>query len=187
MSANPCCLPNAKVVYPKPFTPYKPPLVSRSEPLSHSEYLRMKKANFQGPLSGNVVQTSGTTKYNQTIWTQLANPDKYVPAPTQHPPVQNPPIPQVHPGGKALDAGMGTMMAGSVAARGKRSVYDTVNRNESNTTYRRQGMAIVQDPTYKAPAGGFRELCTTNKGCVLEGTTDVVPGNPECCEKTEAQ
>lgn len=184
----PCCLPNSQAIYPKPFTPYKPPLVSRSEPLSHAEYLRMKKANFNCALSGNVVQTSVSTnsKYNQTIWTQLAKPDANVPAPTsgQNPPIQTPPIPSVHPGGKALDAGMLTMMEGSVAARGKLSHYDSTNRNEFNTTYRRQGMAIVRDPTYKAPAGAFRNLCTETNGCVLEGTTLVVPGNPDCLEKT---
>jgi len=178
---QPCCRPNADLVYPRPFTPYRPPVVSRSEPLSHHEYLRMKKANFQRPLSGNVVQTNTPTQYNTTIWTQLTTKDPTPKPSTSLPPIQTPPVPEVNPGGHAIEAGMLTMMKGAVAARGTLSKYDTTNRTEFNTTYRRQGLAIVRDPTFMAPAGGFRNLCTADSGCVLEGTTDVVPGNPEDC------
>ena len=160
--------------------PYIPPSPSRSEPLSHAEYLRIKKANNNVAISNNALKTANATveRYNTTIWTEQHD------LPTACTPLKNTPVPSVHPGGKALDAGMITMMEGSVAARGKISIYDTTNHNESNTTYRRQGLAIVRDPTYKAPAGGKRIICKENKGCVLEGTKDVVPGNPptEACE-----
>jgi hypothetical protein len=71
---------------------------------------------------------------------------------------------------------MTTMMEGAVAARGTISKYDTTNHGEWNTTYRRQGLAIIQDTSYNAPAGGERTACTD---CTRQGT-QVTPGNPTC-------
>lgn len=160
---------------------YIPPNPSRSEPLSHSEYLRRLKENNGCAISSpNAILQVGTgelqgqsQKYITTIWTSSKNyscaPGKAVPA-----------VPPVHPGGHALDAGMTEFMNGAVAARGSISKFDTTNKTAWTTTYKKEGLAIVQDNEYKAPAGvpEGREICTD---CTLQGTTDVVPGNPNCC------
>ena len=172
--SKPCC-PDKVNTDPRRHNPYIPPSPSRSEPLSHAEYLRLKKANNNCALSGSSLQTTAgkatATKYEKTIWTETK-----VSLPIQ---IQTQPVPKVHPGGHAIEAGLLTMMNGSVEARGTISKFDTTNRNEFNTTYRRQGLAIVQDDSFKAPAGGTREIC--EEGCAIEGTKDVVPGNPGCC------
>ena len=49
---------------------YRKPLISRSEPLSNSEYLRKLKANGGVPLSsGSKVVQVGEGQYKKTMWT----------------------------------------------------------------------------------------------------------------------
>ena len=167
---------------PKRHYKYIPPSPSRSEPLSHSEYLRRLKENNGCAISSpsNLLQVGADTlqegsnqKYITTIWTESKQSDNTTGQ-------LRPAVPAVHPGGHALEAGMTVFMNGAAAARGSISVYDTKNRTEWSTTYKREGIAIIQDNEYKAPAGvpEGREVCTD---CTLEGTFDVDPGNPNCC------
>lgn len=153
---------------------YRPPTLCRSEPLSHSEYLRRLKANNNKPLSSpaSLVQV-GSGVYTRTIWTETRpaagccnGQDLVLPA-----------VPAVHPGGHALESGMLTEMRGAVAARGDVSKFDNTNRTEDVTTLRRQGLAIASDDSFAAPAGSIRNVCET---CGLSGTTDVDPGRPTC-------
>jgi len=165
---------------PRRKNPYIPPNPSRSEPLSHSEYLRRLKSNNNGALSSpNTILQVGEGKYARTIWTQSKNQCGNCSN------SKGQVIPAVNPGGRARDASMTIMMAGATAARGSLSKYDLTNRTEWNTTYRRQGLAIIQDPSYKIAAGATPVdiECTPEReaAVVLQGTTDVVPGNPSNC------
>ena len=150
---------------------YCPTTPSRSEPMSHAEYLRRKKANNNGAVSSSSNLVVGSGSYQKTIWTagspSCCRTGLVLPA-----------VPAVHPGGHALDASMTTKMAGDVAARGTLGHYDTVNHTEGTTTRRREGMAVINDPSYKAPAGGARTLCAN---CAASGTSsNVVLRNPSC-------
>lgn len=168
-----CCPPKTNTD-PRRNIPYCKPTPSRSEPLSHAEYLRKLKANNTTALSSpnKTLQVGLNTPYPKTIWTQTEQSDCLSGQVL-------PPVPEVHPRSTALEAGLTTMMEGAAAARGTLSKYDTTNHGEWNTTYRRQGLAIIQDTSYKAPAGGERAECTI---CTLSGTSsNVVPGNPTCC------
>jgi hypothetical protein len=169
----PKCCPVPANTDPRRNIPYVKPKPSRSEPLSHHEYLRQKKANNNSAVSAPSVlrQTPITGQYQTTLWMESGKCCSSG--------AVLPPVPAVHQGGHALESGLLTKMEGAAAARGKLGHYDTTNHTEWNTTYRKQGIAVIQDNEFKAPAGGTRESCT---GCVLEGTSNqVVPGNPTCC------
>lgn len=167
---NPVCCPDPVNNDPRRNEIYRPPTLCRSEPLSHSEYLRRLKANNNKPLSSpaSLVQV-GEGAYKKTIWTETRPADGCCNGND----LVLPPVPAVHPGGHALDSGMLTEMRGAVAARGDVSKFDQVNRTEDITTLRRQGLAIASDDSFAAPAGSTRTVCTT---CGLEGTTSVDPG-----------
>ena len=157
---------------PRRSIPYCPPTPSRSEPLSHAEYLRRLKANNNGALSSpNTMLQVGTGIYARTIWTESPSTNECSTNKVL------PPVPEVHPRSTAIEAGMNTMMKGAAAARGTLSKYDTTNRNEWNTTYRRQGIAINNDIALKIQNTEGKELCAD---CSLSGTNEVVPGNPNC-------
>ena len=171
---TPKCCPPSSNTDPRRNIPYVPPKPSRSEPMSHAEYLRRLKSGNRG--ANSLIVKDNQQNPVQTIWTELVNTTDNVKYCCNNP-LERPSVPAVHPGGTAVDAGLTTMMEGSAAARGTLSHYDTTNHTEWNTTYRRQGLAIIKDTTYKAPAGERNEECSN---CTLEGTsTSVVPGNPD--------
>lgn len=117
---------------PKRFELYCKPTLCRSEPLSHSEYLRLRKNNGGQALStGNVLQV-GSGVYARNIWTTAV-------AGCQ----TNVPVPAVHAGGRAKDAGFLIEAKAAVAGRGKISWYDTVNKTAGITTLRQKGNAIA--------------------------------------------
>lgn len=165
-SYSPTCCVHSANTDPRRNTAYCPPTPSRSEPMSHAAYLRRLKANNNGALSSTNNLVVGTGSYQQTIWSasspSCCTAGNVLPA-----------VPAVHPGGHALDSGIKTKMDGDVAARGTTSRYDNVNHTEGITTRRREGMAVINDPTYNAPAGSLRPLCAN---CLLAGTSS----NPSC-------
>jgi hypothetical protein len=155
---------------PKRNDAYCAPALCRSEPLSHSEYLRKLKANNGRAVSSaaNLLQV-GSGRYTTTIWTTSEaagsccnGNDSVLPA-----------VPAVHPGGHALDSGHLTEMRGANAARGTVSKFDSVNKTEDITMLRRKGLAIAADNSFGAPAGSTRTTCDV---CSLSGTTTVDPG-----------
>ncbi len=171
----PKCCPTPPNTDPRRFEVYCPPVVSRSEPLSHSEYLRRLKANNGKALSSpDCLVQYGEGVYKKTIWTETADGGRCCNGDGGTLPA----VPAVHQGGTALDAGLLTESRGAYAARGSVSVYDQTNRTEDVTTLRRQGLAISGDDSFDAPAGATRTVCTT---CGFSGTTTAVnPGNPTC-------
>lgn len=138
VGVNTCCVPTA--VDPAYVTPYVPKCcptpvnmnprrnqsyltttpASRSEPLSHAEYLRMKKAANNASLSTNPVQIKAGV-YTTTLWTAAAPSCCQTPIP----------IPAVHPGGRALSEGL---RIETVGTSGHVSKWDTTNRDASATT-----------------------------------------------------
>jgi len=154
---------------PKRMEPYCPPVASRSEPLSHYEYLRKLKANAGGAISGgaNLLQV-GPDKYKTTIWTATQTVgtglDTVLPA-----------VPPVKQFGDANDAGLLTEMRGANAGRGTISQLDLTNRTAEITTLRVKGTAIASDDSFGASAGvlSTRTLCPN---CHLLGTTQLNPG-----------
>jgi hypothetical protein len=168
-SPLPGCCPPAPNTDPRRTIPYQKPMVSRSVPLSHSEYLRMRKASNNVPVSASssLLQT-GEGSYTKTIWTATpvsccTDPSK--PALTG---VALPAVPAVIQPGSAPQASLTTKERGAIAARGALSHYDTTNHTEWNTTYRAMGIAIATN----------KLGCAT---CDLAGTTPpTVPGNPTC-------
>jgi len=148
---------------------YCPPIVSRSEPLSHYEYLRKLKENNGGAISGaaNLLQV-GPEKYKKTIWTATNTVglglDLVLPA-----------VPAAKPFGDALDAGLLTEMRAANAARGDISQFDLTNRTADINTLRKKGTAIASDDSFEAPAGvsSTRTLCSN---CHLSGVKYVNPG-----------
>ena len=153
---------------------YCPRVVSRSEPLSHYEYLRKLKANAGGAISAaaNLVQV-GPNEYKTTIWTATKtignNLDLVLPA-----------VPLVKPLGDALDAGLLTEMRGANAGRGDISQFDLTNRTSEITTLRVKGTAIASDDSFGASAGvsSKRTLCTN---CHFSGTEYFNPGTGCSC------
>lgn len=163
---TPKCCPTPPNTDPRRIShPYCPPVISRSEPLSHAEYLRRLKANNTAALSSpaSLVQY-GEGPYRKTIWTETAstgnccnNTGKALPA-----------VPSVHPERQsALDAGHLTEMKGAYAARGDVSVQDLTNRTEEIHTLKQKGLTIAADSSFQAPAGGKRETC---ESCGFSGT-----------------
>jgi hypothetical protein len=168
---NPICCPDPVNTDPRRTEVYCPPIKSRSEPLSGTEYLRKLKANGGRPLSNSsktVTVGSATPAYATKLWMTAGGDcdnraDLVLPA-----------VPAVHAGGHALDSGLLTEMRGANAGRGTVSYYDSTNRTEGITTLRRQGLAIAADDSFNAPAGGVRTVCGT---CGLSGTgASTVPG-----------
>jgi len=156
---------------PKRWSPYCKQTPSLSQPLSHYEYLKKKKANGFAPLSAAAALTqSGTLAttglYTRTIWTETNTNGVCCPSTIAHILV-----PAVYPGGSAKPAGVTTMERKAFAGRGSTSELDTTNHIESFTTLRRQGYAVAGDLTFNAPAGGFRTPCAT---CTLAGTSNTV-------------
>jgi hypothetical protein len=144
-----CCPPNPSTLR---TLPYCKPVISRSEPLSHSEYLRMRKAS-NAPVSASSLLQIGDGSYKKTIWTAA-------------PSCCNTAVPAVTQAG--IQASLTTKERGAIAARGTLSQYDTTNRTEWNTTYRAMGLAIATD---KYPT------CA----CGITGTTaPTVPGTCKC-------
>lgn len=148
---------------PRRLIPYCKPIVSLSEPLSHSEYLRRKKANNNVPISStaSLLQT-GQGAYTRTIWTATANTCCALPA-----------VPAAIPGTRnnhasAPSEGMRIMEVSATASRGTISHYDSTNHTEWNTTQRRAGFVIAAD----------KYSCDATE---IEGTT-IVPGVMKCCD-----
>jgi hypothetical protein len=151
---------------------YCPRVISRSEPLSHYEYLRKLKANNGGAISApeNLVQI-GPNNYKTTIWMATKTVgnglDLVLPA-----------VPPVKQLGDAIDAGLLTEMRGANAARGDISKFDLTNRTAEITSLRVKGTAIASDDSFGASAGvsSKRTLCTN---CHFSGTEYFNPGT-EC-------
>jgi len=167
----PKCCPTPTNNDPKQWSPYCKQTPSLSQPLSHYEYLKKKKANGFAPLSAKAALTqvgnvSSIGLYTTTIWTETNNNGVCCPSTIAHMLV-----PAVYPGGSAKDAGVTTTERKAFAGRGTTSVLDTTNHIESITTLRRQGYAVAGDLTFNAPAGGFRTPCAT---CTLAGTSNTV-------------
>jgi len=170
----PKCCPEPRNRDPKRKEFYQKPLVSRSEPLSGSEYLRqIKTNNTQALSSGNTKRvTVGEGEYKRTIWTTASgacslDSDLVLPA-----------VPPVLGRLQSRDAWQYTEMKGAYAGRGTVSKFDSVNRTEDMTRLRRQGLAIAADSSFMAPARGKRVICEV---CTLVGTTDVDPGSCGIC------
>ena len=138
---------------PKRFELYCKPTLCRSEPLSNSEYLRLRAKNGGAALSTGVQTQVGQGQYLRTIWTSASNNCQ-----------TNVPLPAVHPGGHAADCGFITEATGAKAGRGTVSWYDKVNRMASINTLKKKGYAIAA------------ETCSN---CVTPGTISyVTPGCP---------
>jgi hypothetical protein len=167
-----CCPPEANS-NPKRNTPYCPTTPSRSEPLSHHEYLVKRRQANWAPLSSaaaltqvgaGVTTQNGRIGYATTIWTETRNTGACCYGGT----VPAIPVPAVNPGGHAIGEGVRVKAAGDLAGRGTLSVYDTKNHIESITTQRRAGYGIASDTTN----------CTV---CQLPGTNALLKvGNPQC-------
>jgi hypothetical protein len=151
-----CCADTSKPANldPRRTSVYRPPVVSRSEPLSASEYLARKKAlgNTAVSAPSSLVQYS-TGKYAQTIWTTSGACCS-----------DSPKVPAVHPGGYAKPEGLRIEVTDALAARNSTSEWDKVNRDASTTTLQRQGQAI-----------GAQSECCDNGG------TTIYPGKGDCC------
>lgn len=149
------CCPVPPNTDPKRLFAYCPPVVSRSEPLSHSEYLRKKKANQNAGISSGSLLQTGEGSYTRTIWTATEGPCCVIP-----------PVPAAISG--TPQESMRIKEVGATASRGAISHYDSVNHTEWNTTQRRAGYAIASD----------KYECDT---CDLVGTTPpTVPGLCNC-------
>lgn len=178
-----------KLVIPEPncdprrYEGYCKPARVLSQPLSNDEYLRKKLLNGGRPLSKSyLLQTPASLgQYRTTLWTaagtsyQPSNAygeDLGLPLPPTAPPVTG-------TLGTAIDAGTLTQMRMAVAARGEFSSYDVNGRvNDSFTTIRRMGKAIISNPS---GFGGFNQACIA---CELSGTAATVTvGQFQCtCE-----
>lgn len=148
----PKCCPTPPNTDPRRFSPYKPPVISRSEPLSHAEYLRKKKEAGGGSISGNNLVQVGQGAQATTIWTAVT---------TCCPSFQTvPPVTQT-----ALTEGQRTETLAHKASTTSISKYTQNTRDASLTTELRAGRAILSS-----------EGCST---CDPSGTT-VYPGKG-CC------
>lgn len=116
---------------PKRTDAYCAPAHCRSEPLSHSEYLRKLVQNNGVGISTGSLLKQGTGPYTTTNWMATTGPCQ-----------RNTPVP---PAETVLDAGVYVDMKGALASRGTRSYYDSVNTNDEATTSRRRGQAIAAD------------------------------------------
>ena len=164
---NPPCCPVPRNPDPKHREFYCPSPPSRSEPLSHQEYLRKLKANNGIALSNSKTKNVivGEGKYQTTIWTAAGDACSY------RNDLVLPAVPPVRGQLYAQDSGMLTSQREAFAGRGTLSRFDKVNRTEGITLLRRKGLTIAGDDSFQAPAGG-RRVCEV---CHLIGTTEVDP------------
>jgi hypothetical protein len=150
---TPKCCPIPPNTDPRRTSPYKPPVISRSEPLSHAEYLRKKKEAGGGSVSGNILVQVGEGAKSVTLWTAVT---------TCCPSFQTvPPVAQT-----AIGEGQRTETLAHKASITAISKYTQTTRDASLITELRAGRAILSS-----------EGCTT---CDLSGTT-IYPGKG-CCE-----
>lgn len=150
---NPKCCPTPPNTDPRRTSPYKPPVISRSEPLSHAEYLRKLKQGGGGAVSGNSLVQVGEGAKAITLWTAVT---------TCCPGFQTvPPVAQT-----ALAEGQRIDTRAHKASTTSISKYTQQTRDASLTTELRAGRAILSS-----------EGCTT---CNSSGTT-IYPGKG-CCE-----
>lgn len=128
---TPIACPDPVNIDPKRNEVYCKQALCRSEPLSHSEYLRkLVENNGVGISRGNLLQ-KGTGVYTTTNWMATSGPC-----------LRNAPVPLAQP---FMDASINTDIKGALASRGTRSLYDSVNTNDESTTNRRRGQAIAAD------------------------------------------
>lgn len=155
---NPKCCPAPPNRDPRRFETYCLPPKSLSEPLSHTEYLRQKKASNTAPLSSpaNLVQIGTGSGYVRTIWSASNNACCTTPSP---------PVPAVMPKTHARPESLRITNVGAAAGRGTISKYDSINRDASNTTLRQHGQTIAN------------EKCTS---CSLLTGTEIYPGRGFC-------
>jgi hypothetical protein len=153
---TPVCCPVHTKRDPRRGTVYCPPVVSRSEPLSHAEYLRRLKSGVVSTPSALVQVGQGA--YKKTLWMESGGTCCVTPAP----------VPAVHPIGHRLDNTGRAEVAGAVAGRGTLSHYDQGTRDASLTTLRAAGKALA--------ATGICVPCAPAEGT----SSSVVPGD-KCC------
>jgi len=115
---------------PKRFETYCAPVLCRSEPLSHSEYLKKLVQNNGVAVSRGTLLQKGTGAYVTTNWMASAGPC-----------LQNTPVPDAQ---TVKDASDLTRSKGAFASRGTRSKFDSNNSAEL-TSMRREGQAIAAD------------------------------------------
>lgn len=115
---------------PKRFEAYCPPALCRSEPLSHSEYLRKLVQNNGVGISNGTLLQQGVGNYVTTNWMGSTGSC-----------VRDVPVPQAQ---TVKDASDSTRAKGAFAARGMRSKFDSQNSAEI-TSMRREGQAIAAD------------------------------------------
>ncbi len=132
----------------------QPAMVSRSEPLSHAEYLRKKKLAAGGAVSGGRLVQVGEGAKAVTIWTEVNN---CCPAYQTVPPVTQ----------TALSEGLRIDSVGHAASTTSISKYTQNTRDASLTTALRAGRVIATD-----------EGCSS---CDPSGTT-IYPGKGCCAE-----
>jgi len=135
----PLTCPDTPNTDPKRFEAYCPPVKCRSEPLSHSEYLRKLVQNNGVGISNGTLLQQGTGNYVTTNWMGSTGSC-----------VRDVPVP---PAQTVKDAGDLTRAKGAFAARGLRSKFDSNNSAEL-TSMRREGQAIAADSSCN--------ICTTS-------------------------
>lgn len=157
------CCPVPSNSDPRRFETYCPPVKCLSEPLSHAEYLRQKKANNGAPISSpaNLVQIGGGSGYVRTIWTASSSPSPCCAGSGGTLPA----VPAAMAGGDAIDEGLRIESVGAAAGRGTLSKYDMTSRDASKTTLRRHGQAIETEKCGE---------CSTLVG------TEIYPGSCLC-------
>lgn len=171
----PKCCPTPENLDPRRNEVYCPSPPSRSEPLSHQEYLRRLKANNNVPLSIAKTKqvTVGEGVYQRAIWTSAGDAcslgsDLVLPA-----------VPPARGALYAQDSGLLTEQRGAFAGRGTVSKFDKTNHTAGITTLRKKGMAIAGDDSFMAPAGSTRTLCEV---CTLIGT-NINPLDCTLCDR----
>jgi hypothetical protein len=115
---------------PKRFDQYCPPALCRSEPLSHSEYLRKLVQNNGVGISNGTLLTKGTGSYATTNWMESTGPC-----------ARNTPVPAAQ---TVKDASDLTRAKGAFASRGLRSKFD-LEKSAELTSMRREGQAIAAE------------------------------------------
>ena len=158
-----CCPPPANTD-PRRNELYCKPVVSRSEPLSHAEYLRRKRESGGAAISSpaGLVQI-GEGAYKRTLWMEsnstascCQGTDAVLPA-----------VPPVHSVGHRLPNRERTEVRGAIAGRSALSHYDQGNHAASLTIQRHRGDVLAYDAC---------QVCS-----VLEGTApSTVPAGGLC-------
>lgn len=132
----PKCCPTPVNTNPRRFEQYCAPVVSRSEPLSHAEYLRKKREAGNNPIStpAGLVQI-GDGKNTRTLWMESGNISACCGSKDI--------IPAVHSG--ALSERFREESHGAVASRGTIGRDYRGDRGDGVTTLGRKGKALVAD------------------------------------------